>query len=96
MDIVEDIVDEDAAVEDTEGEATAEMANQDADVADIEAEATHKQLCSNCIWQTQRHWTNRAFLSLYQKLSTICYFGRCGSKTVYLPLIRKFSPFNWG
>jgi predicted amino acid-binding ACT domain protein len=50
MDIVVDIVDEDAAVEDTEDEATVEMANQDVDVVDIEGVVTHKRQCSNCIF----------------------------------------------
>jgi len=50
MDIVVDIVDEDAAVEDTEAVATAEMANQGVAVVAIEDVATHKQQSSNCIF----------------------------------------------
>jgi predicted amino acid-binding ACT domain protein len=63
MDIVVDIVDEDAAVEDTEDEATVEMANQDVDVVDIEGVVTHKRQCSNCIFADPKT-TGRIGLSL--------------------------------
>jgi hypothetical protein len=65
MDIAVDIVDvdEDGAVEDTEVEATAEMANQNADVVAIEDVETHKQLCSNCIFADSKA-TGRIRLSL--------------------------------
>jgi hypothetical protein len=65
MDIVVDIVDvdEDVAVEDTEVEATAEMANQNVDVVAIEDVEIHKQLCSNCIFADSKA-TGRIGLSL--------------------------------
>jgi hypothetical protein len=53
-DIVADTVDEDedGAVEDTEVEATVEMANQNVVVVAIEDVVMHKQVCSNCTGQT--------------------------------------------
>lgn len=89
MGIVEDIVDEDAAAEDIEVEAIAEMVNQAVDVAVIEAEATHKQLCSNCISQTQRSLDESGFsFRCTKSFPRFATLGRCGSKTAYLPLIR--------
>jgi len=52
MDIVVDIVGEDAAVEDTEVVATAEMGSQAVAVVDIEDVAMRKQPCSNLFLQT--------------------------------------------
>jgi hypothetical protein len=51
MDIVVDIVGEDAAVEDTEVVATAEMGSQAVAVVDIEDVAMRKQPCSNLFLQ---------------------------------------------
>jgi hypothetical protein len=88
MDIVVGIVAEDADGEDIGAEDIVEMANQDVDEAVIVAEATHKQLCSNYIWQTQR----RIGLSFRctKSLLRLAISGGAGQKTAYLPLIQKF------
>jgi len=97
MDTVVDTADEDAAVEDIEVEAIVEMANQDVDVAAIEDVATHKQQCSNCLFADPKsYWTNLGFPSLYQKLSTLCYFGfmRVKNKHTFIHF-GEFSLLTW-
>lgn len=87
MGIVVDTVAEDAAVEDTEAEAIAEMANQDEDVVDIEDVATHRQQCSNCIMQASKA-TGRIELSLRCTKSFLRFAisGDADQKTTCLPL----------
>ena len=99
MDIVADIVDEDedGAVEDTEVEATVETANQNVVAVAIEDVVMHKQVCSNCTGQNSKAARRiRHSLKLYQKLLTICYFGR-GRVTTSIPwpFFRDISLLGW-